>query len=111
MMAFARRMQSIHRFGGDDQGRVKAERYLCGIQVVVNRLRDSDDVDAFAIEIARDVLRTVPANHDHGVNSEPSRVVHAQRRIIGNHLLAIFHGLIREGISTIRGAKNRAAPR
>jgi hypothetical protein len=58
------------------------------------------------------VLRAVAANHDDGVNSKSPRVVHAQRRVIVNHLLAIFHGLVREGIpDSSRGAKNRAAPR
>jgi hypothetical protein len=109
MMAFGGGVEAIDGFGGDDESGVKTESDFSGVEIVVNRFGDADDVDAAAGEIAGNVLCAVPTNDDHGFDAEAASVIHAQVGIVVDDFLALFDGFVGEGIAAIGGAKDGAA--
>jgi len=78
VVRFGGRMQTIDGVGRDLHGGVKAERDLGGRQVVVDRLRDSDDLHALLREPVRDAESVVAPDRDENVD-----VVLLQRRFDG----------------------------
>src|ERR1700741_1262680 len=110
-MAFGGGVQAIDGFSSDDQSGIKAESDLGGVQIVVDGLRHAHNFHSFAEEIERDVLRPIAADHNHGVDPETARVIHAQRRVVMNDLLAVFRGFVGERIAAIGGPENGASAR
>src|SRR5208283_441967 len=109
MVAFGGGVETINGFRGDDESGVKTESDFGGVEIVVNRFGNADDVDAAASEIAGDVLGAVTANDNHGFDAESASVIHAQVGIVVNDLLAVFDGFVSKGIAAVGGAKNGAA--
>jgi hypothetical protein len=72
------RVQAVDRVGRNLHRGVEAERDLSGREVVVDRLRDSDDVHAGLRELVRDAERVVAPDGDERVD-----VVLLQRRFDG----------------------------
>ena len=68
VVRLGRRVQTVDRVGRDLHGGVKTERDLSGRQVVVDRLRDSDDVHAVLREPVRDAEGVVAPDGDESVD-------------------------------------------
>ena len=68
VVGLGRRVQPVDGLGGDVDGGVEAEREVGAGQVVVDGLRDADDVDAQVGELGRDTERVLAADRDEGVD-------------------------------------------
>ena len=73
-MCFGSRMQPIDGISGECDGTIEAEAVRRADDVVVDRLRNTDDRNATEIELMCDGQRAVAANHDEGV--QPHLVEH-----------------------------------
>jgi hypothetical protein len=67
MMARCRGGQPVDRLGRNEQCSVESKSRIRHAQIVVNRLREADNVHAQARKITRDVLRTVSTDHHQGL--------------------------------------------
>ena len=68
VVRLGRRVQTVDRVGRDLHGGVKTERDVSGRQVVVDRLRDSDDLHALLREPVRDAEGVVAPDGDENVD-------------------------------------------
>ena len=68
VVRLGRRVQTVDGVGRDLHGGVKTERDLSGRQVVVDRLRDSDDLHALLREPVRDAEGVVAPDGDESVD-------------------------------------------
>ena len=64
LMAGRRSVQPIQRVHHDINGRIKTEGRRRGFEIVVDRLRDADAVDAGLLQLLRGDQRAVAANND-----------------------------------------------
>jgi hypothetical protein len=94
----ARGAQAVHGVGRDLHRGVEAERVVGGGEVVVDRLRNADDLDALVGEALRGRERAFAADGDQGVDAE---ALHVLLDLVGTALAL-------EGVGA-RGAEDRAA--
>ena len=60
-------VQAVDRLAGHVQRGVESERNVGGAQIVVDRLRHADHVDAVGLQPARDAQRVLAADRDHAL--------------------------------------------
>ena len=73
VVALRGRVQAVDRVGRDLHRGVEAEREVGRREVVVDRLRDADDVHALAGQLVRDAERVLAADRDHRVDAVARR--------------------------------------
>src|SRR6476659_1578864 len=69
-MASCRGVQTIQRVNDDINGRIETERGRRRFEIVVDRLRDADAIDAGLLQLLRSHQRAVPANNDQRSHAE-----------------------------------------
>ena len=74
VVALGGRVQPVDRLGGDVQRGVEPERHIGGAEIVVDRLRHADHVDAVAVEPVGDAERVLAADRDQPVESRSRSV-------------------------------------
>ena len=70
VVGFGRRVQPVDRFGRDLDGGVESEREVGAGQVVVDRLRNADDVETFGGELRGRAEGVLAADRDQRVDLE-----------------------------------------
>ena len=78
LVALGRGVEAVDRAHRDVDGGVEAEGVVGGAQVVVDRLRHADDVEALLVEPRRDAQRVLAADRDQAVDAIAlERLAHA----------------------------------
>ena len=110
VMALGRGVQLVDRLERGVDGRVEAERGDGAADVVVDRLRNADDLHALGAELVGDVERSVAADGDDRVDPENPRVLDQFIGAVDIHMAAIrLLSGIEERVAPVGGAKDRPA--
>ena len=109
MVRFRGGVDLVHGIGRGHERRIETECDLGGGKIVVDGFRHTDDVHSLLEKLERDRLRTVPANADHGIDTQLARVGDDLIRNIADDFHAILDGAVVEGIAAIRGSENGTA--
>ena len=107
VVCFCRRMQAIDRFRREAHRRIESEGVGGFDDVVVDGLGNADEADASLEEFVRDRERAVAADHDQRVKLQLVEHLDTALGIIALATAGIDG--IREGISAVGGAEDRAA--
>ncbi len=73
-MRFGRREQAVERVGDDVRCRVEADAEIGAGHVVVDSLRNADDLGAGRVELRRDAKGIVAADRDEAVDAVTSQI-------------------------------------
>src|SRR5258708_29659692 len=104
-------MNLVDCVGDGVQGGVETEGDLRGRKIVVDCLRDADDLHSPLKKFVANLLRSVAADGDDGVNAELSGVGDDLSGNIARNFFAVFDGFVVEGIAAVGGAENGATAR
>src|SRR5579872_4500698 len=109
MMRFRGGVNFINRVGRGYQRRIETEGDFGGEKIVVDSFRHAHDLHALFEKLQRDLLRTISANADDGIDSELMRVGDHFVRNVAHDFHAIFNGAVAEGIAAVSSAEDSSA--
>src|SRR5262249_57113153 len=111
VVRFSRGVDLIYGVGDGMCCAVEAKRDFGGRQVVINGLRNTHNLNPAAKQVERDLLGTVAANNDDGINAQLADIADDLVGHVLNDFPPVLNHLVLEGIAAIGSAENGAAAR
>src|SRR5579872_4700471 len=109
MMRLRSGVDFVDRIGRSHQRCIETKRDFGGEKIVVDSFRHAHDLHALFEKLQRDLLRTISANADDGIDSELMRVGDHFVRNVAHDFHAIFNGAVAEGIAAVSSAEDSSA--
>src|ERR1700722_1748465 len=88
---------------------IESKRHLGGGEIIIDRLWYSDDLQSLLKKLITNFLRSITADADDGVDTQLGGVGNHLAGNVARHFLAIYDGLVVEGIAAVGGAENGSA--
>src|SRR6202050_5583665 len=111
MMRRRRGVNLVDGVGDGMQRGVKAERDLRGRKIVVDGLGHADDLHSSQKKFVADLLRSVSADGDDGVDAELGGVGNHFPRNVAGHFFAVLDAPVVKGIAAVGGTENGSPAR
>ena len=111
MMSFGGGMQAVEGFRGDTQCGIEAEGNVSAVDVVIDRLGNTNDGYAFLVQLMCNTQGSIAAQHEHSVELQTLNSFDDLVRDINGHFLPVAEHFPGIRIPAICRAQNRSTAR